>query len=368
MLSAVGVEVAVEPGAVVADRDAGTPDPAGRRARPGAAGPQAQQGRVAGDVAGRGGDGRTHLGGRPVVAAEQRGRDAAGAGGGDRRAGAEVPATAEVRRRGGAEDADGRSRRRRASRTQPVGSPELVQATSRSGVRCTPSGRSGTRRAGVAAHPRPRRAAVVLGRGGRSARCGSRPSTGPRLVLTSTMPDAVGPRARPRTCRPGRCGRARTRRCARRPGRRRGCPAGRSATAHAVAPAAATRAPSTRRAGRAAVRAAMAPASRSPGATTAPRRVAPVVPPTEVTHGRGVGGVRAGAAVAGRGRRRRRRPRQRRAGRVRRCRRRPGVGGAVDGEVQYVDAGRPRPGRSAVTRSAVEQPSSRGSGAVQHAL
>ena len=50
-------------------------------------------------------------------------------------------------------------------------------------------------------------------------------------------------------------------------------------------PAAATRAPSTTRAGRVSSRAAIAPVSRSPGATTAPRRVTPVVPPTEVTHG-----------------------------------------------------------------------------------
>src|SRR5215217_7692128 len=50
-------------------------------------------------------------------------------------------------------------------------------------------------------------------------------------------------------------------------------------------PAAGTRAPRTTRAGRVGCRAAIAPESRSLGATTSPRRVTPVVPPTEVTQG-----------------------------------------------------------------------------------
>ena len=86
-----------------------------------------------------------------------------------------------------------------------------------------------------------------------------------------------------------------------------------------------------------AVRAAIAPASRRPGATTAPRRVAPVVPPTDVTHGEAWAAYAAGAAVAGRGDHDDvglGRAEQRAFDGVEP----PTVGGAVDGEVEHVDA------------------------------
>ena len=91
----------------------------------------------------------------------------------------------------------------------------------------------------------------------------------------------------------------------------------------------------------------MAPRSRSPGATTAPRRVTPVVPPTEVTHGEACAAYAAACRGCPMRRRRRCRPRPRPAARARgrRCTARPwpAFAGAVDGEVQHVDPVGDRP-------------------------
>ena len=120
--------------------------------------------------------------------------------------------------------------------------------------------------------------------GGRSARRWKSAVTWPRLVLTSTMPapsarcTASDLSTRPMPPRSHTTMRPATRAASRLPGRQRRDCAG-------VDPAAVPRAPSTTRAGCVWSRAAIAPVSRRPGATTAPRRVAPVVPPTEVTQG-----------------------------------------------------------------------------------
>ena len=92
------VELAVEPGAVVAGlQREDQPRPVGGP-RAGAAGAEPEQRRLTRDVTGGGRECRTHLGGRPVVAAEQRGGDTAGSGRGDGRAGTEVPPPAAARR------------------------------------------------------------------------------------------------------------------------------------------------------------------------------------------------------------------------------------------------------------------------------
>ena len=149
----------------------------------------------------------------------------------------------------------------------PAGSPELVHATRRS------------RGAQHAVGPERRRgarggcAASAAGRGASSLvrwTVGSRVEVGGQPAAAGVdehHAGAVGAVARPRTCRPGRCRRARTPRCVRAPGPRRGCPGRQRRDSRGVDPAAVARAPSTRRAGCVWSRAAMAPVSRGPGAT-----------------------------------------------------------------------------------------------------
>ena len=246
-----------------------------------------------------------------------------------------------------------------------MGSPELVQATSRSGLCCTPSGRSVTPGAGVVAQPGPQGVGVVLGQvDGRHA-----VEVGRDLAAAGVdehHADAVGTQHRVGLVDPADLAALAHDDPARHQSRVE-APGDAQRDCDGLEPAAATRAPSTRRAGRVARRAAMAPRSRSPGATTAPCRVTPVVPPTEVTHGEAWAAywrvprlpdaatttMSASAAPS-------------------RARSRvstvamPSSGPSTE---RLSTSTRSATARStAVTRSAAEQPSSRGSGAVQQAL
>ena len=203
-------------------------------------------------------------------------------------------------------------------RKAPVGSPELVQATRRSGLRATPSGRSSTPATRMGTQPGPQQAAVVLGQvhgrhavevGGRLAAAGVEQHHADPVgaVHGLGLVDAADPAALAdddASGHPGRVEAAGQAVAGLRRGRaRRGNPRGQH---QAGRPA--------RLAGGHGAR------QPEPGRDhgTAPGGAGGAADGGDPR--RRVGGVPLGAAVAGGGRPRRRRPRPRRAGRGRRCR------------------------------------------------